>query len=143
MSKIYHIYFSHSWSYGDIFGRLISMLQEDPDFSFQGHGIDFDDPIHQEKNTFKLHNEIRKQMEPCEVLLIMAGEDKLFAKWINREIEIARETIFTRKPIIAIEPWGPDPVSKVVRDGADIEVRWNAREIIQAIRNNAGLSYKI
>jgi hypothetical protein len=64
----------------------------------------------------------------------MAGMYSTYSKWINEEIDIA---IAYGKPIIAIEPWAAKKASKVVKDNADIIVKWQAKSIADAIKELA------
>ncbi len=48
--------------------------------------------------------------------------------------QICKEEFSTPKPIVAIEPWGSEKTSKVVKDNADRIVGWNTESIIKAIR---------
>ena len=54
-----------------------------------------------------------------------------YSKWINIEIQLAKEM---GKKIIAIEPWGAERTSTVVKQAADITVGWNTSSIVKAIR---------
>ena len=38
------------------------------------------------------------------------------------------------KKIIAIEPWGAEKTSRIVKDAADVIVGWNTDSIVNAIR---------
>lgn len=50
---------------------------------------------------------------------------------VNIEIELAKSM---NKKIIAIEPWGSERTSAVVKNAADKIVRWNTDSIVSAIR---------
>jgi hypothetical protein len=63
--------------------------------------------------------------------LILAGVYSTYSKWINIEIDLAQEM---GKKIIAIEPWGAERTSSVVKNAAYKVVRWNTSSIISAIR---------
>ena len=89
------------------------------------------DPIHNASNTYQLKEAIRKQMQPVSCVLIMAGVYSTYSKWINIEIELAKSM---NKKIIAIEPWGSERTSTVVKNAADKIVRWNTDSIVSAIR---------
>lgn len=65
-------------------------------------------------------------------VLILAGVYSTYSKWINREIKIAKSM---GKPIIAIEPWGSERTSQVVKDAADDIVKWQSASVVNAIRN--------
>jgi hypothetical protein len=64
--------------------------------------------------------------------VILAGVYSTYSEWINKEIEIAK--VYS-KPIVAIEPWASEKTSKVVKDNADVIVKWQSSSIVQAIRN--------
>lgn len=57
-----------------------------------------------------------------------------YSKWINIEIELAQKYA---KPIIAVQPWGAEHTSVVVKNAANIIVGWNARSVANAVRNYA------
>ena len=74
-------------------------------------------------------------MGPCNVVLIMAGVYATYSKWINKEIQAAKEGFSSSKPLIGIKPWAQTNVSSVVSDNADILVGWNKDSIIDAIKD--------
>lgn len=51
-------------------------------------------------------------MQPASCVLIMVGVYSTYSKWINIEIELAQSM---NKKIIAIEPWGTEKTSTVVK----------------------------
>lgn len=132
--KLYSLFISHSWTYGDAYDRLVGMLTEHPNFKWRDYSVPKDDPIHNAPTTNKLEAAIREQMRHASCVLIMAGKYSTFSKWINREIMIANEL---EKPILAITPWGASQISTVVAAAADEIVKWQSSSIVEAIRNNA------
>jgi len=74
-------------------------------------------------------------MAPCGVVLILAGVYATYSKWINQEIDLAASSFTYPKPIIAIEPWGSERTSLVVKQAADRIVKWNTDSIVGAIRD--------
>lgn len=60
-------------------------------------------------------------MKPAGCVIILAGVYSTYSKWINIEIELARKM---GKKIIAVEPWGSERTSAVVKNAADEIVRW-------------------
>ena len=131
MSKVYNLFISHSWSYGDAYDKLIKMLRAKPYFQFRDYSVPRDDPIHNAPTSPELYEAIQRQMRPCHVVLIMAGKYATYSTWIKREIKIAKEY---GKPILAIAPWGAQQVSSIVKESADEIVRWNTNSIVDAIR---------
>ena len=77
---------------------------------------------------------IKRQVNGCHVVLIMAGVYSSYSKWIDKEIDIAQNGFLTQKPIIAVEPWASTNTSQKVKKNADIIVRWNSGSIISAIK---------
>lgn len=127
----YNLFISHSWAYGDAYDKLIDMLRAKPYFDFRDYSVPKNDPIHNAPNTYMLREAIRRQMQPASCVLIMAGVYSTYSKWINIEIELANSL---NKKIIAIEPWGSERTSIVVKSAADKIVRWNTDSIVRAIR---------
>ncbi len=127
----YNLFISHSWSYGDSYERLINMLNSKTYFSYKNYSVPKNDPIHNASNEKQLKEAIRRQMQPASCVLILAGVYSTYSKWINIEIELALEL---GKKIIAIEPWGSERTSVVVKNNANKIVKWNTDSIVSAIR---------
>lgn len=128
---IYNIFISHSWTYSTAYDDLVRLLNSANNFHYKDYSVPKDDPIHNAASTYQLKNAIRRQMQPASCVLILAGVYATYSKWINIEIEIAKEL---GKKIIAIQPWGAERTSLVVKQAADSIVAWNTNSIIRAIR---------
>ncbi|KKM11548.1 molecular chaperone Tir [Clostridiales bacterium PH28_bin88] len=137
MNNQYNLFISHSWSYSGAYDGLIGLLNKDSNFSYKNYSVPKDDPVHNAKNDKELYEAIKKQIQPCHVILILAGVYSTYSKWINKEIDIAKNGFATVKPIIAIEPWGSERTSTVVKDNADKIVKWQSSSIISAIKELA------
>lgn len=133
---MYNIFVSHSWSYGDQYERLINLLEakRSRTFDFRNYSVPKDNPIHDAPNSKMLKVAIKRQMSPASVVLILAGVYSTYSTWINYEIDIAKNGFINKKPIIAIEPWGSERTSSVVKGAAEIVVKWNSSAIITAIQ---------
>ncbi|MEQ2398225.1 TIR domain-containing protein [Merdimmobilis hominis] len=127
----YNLFISHSWTYSDAYEKLVGMLNNATNFSYKNYSVPKNDPIHNASNASQLKAAIRNQMQHASCVLIMAGVYSTYSKWINIEIELAREM---GKTIIAIEPWGSQRTSLVVKQAADKVVGWNTGSIVSAIR---------
>jgi hypothetical protein len=131
--RAYSIFISHSWAYGDAYDKLIKLLNGDSQFTYRDYSIPKNDPIHDAPNRKLLAAAIMRQMRFCDVIIILAGVYSTHSKWINEEISIANS--FTRpKPILAIEPWGAERTSAVVKKYASKIVSWNTGSILAGIR---------
>lgn len=123
-NMIYNLFISHSWAYGDAYDGLINLLNKRSYFEYRNYSVP--------KNDSQLRTAIRKQMQPVSCVLILAGVYSTYSKWINIEIELAKEM---GKRIIAIEPWASQKTSQTVKNNADVIVGWNTESIVKAIRN--------
>ena len=132
--KAYHLFISHSWTHSDAYDKLVALLRKRPNFEFRDYSVPKDDPIHTNGTTEQLRVAISQQMQPCGVVLILAGVYSTYSKWINREVEIAKSK---KKPIIAIEPWASEKTSQYVKESANEIVGWNTNSIVSAIRKLA------
>lgn len=129
----YNLFISHSWTYGDAYDKLVKMLNSKPYFNYKNYSVPKDNPIHRVTLDWKLKDAIREQIRPASCVLIMAGVYSTYSKWINIEIELAKEM---GKRIIAIEPWGSERTSAVVKEAANKVVKWNTDSIVEAIRGH-------
>ena len=127
----YNLFISHSWAYGDMYEKLVSMLDAKFDFDYKNYSVPQNDPIHNAANEQQLKEAIRKQIQPASCVLILAGVYSTYSKWINIEIELAKSM---GKKVIAIEPWGAEKTSLVVKKAADRIVKWNTDSIIRTIK---------
>lgn len=130
---MYNLFISHSWDYTDAYTKLVSLLDSASYFSYKNYSVPKDDPLRIYSAYYKseLRNKIKNQMRLCHVVLILAGVYASYSDSIDMEISVAQEL---DKPIIAIEPWGSEKTSVVVKDAARCVVRWNTDSIVSAIR---------
>lgn len=128
---IYNLFISHSWTYSDAYEKLVDLLNAAPYFSYKNYSVPKNDPIHNAPYDYQLKAAIRNQMQHASYVLILAGVYSTYSKWINIEIELANEL---GKRIIAIEPWGAEKTSTVVKNAADETVKWQTSSIVKAIR---------
>ncbi|MFA5986665.1 MAG: TIR domain-containing protein [Parcubacteria group bacterium] len=135
--KQYSIFISHSWAYGENYNRLIKMLNNDPYFHFKDYSVPKHDPIHNAPNQLLLKQAIANQIRFCDVVIILAGVYSTYSKWINIEIDIAKNGFQYPKSILAIEPWASEKTSQIVKKNADKIVRWQTCSIVDAIKGLA------
>ena len=135
--KTHHLFISHSWSYSDAYDKLIKLLRERSYFRFADYSVPRDDPIHRAGTDRELREAIRRKMAFGSVVLIVAGAYASYSKWIDKEIDLARESFDPSKPIVAVEPWGSEKTSVRVKEAADRIVGWNTDSIVDAIREIA------
>jgi hypothetical protein len=130
----HNLFISHSWTYSDQYQRLVALLDSYPGFSYKNYSVPKNDPIHNAQTQTQLREAIRTQMQPASVVLILAGVYSTYSKWINIEIELAQRGFYSPKKVIAIEPWGAERTSMIVKGAAHKTVGWNASSIVRAIQ---------
>ena len=135
--KVHNLFISHSWSYFEQYNRLVNLLDEQTYFNYQNYSVSKEDPIHDAGTTNDLRDAIKRKMGPCGIILILAGVYATYSKWINIEVDLAKNEFSTPKPIIAIEPWASEKTSSKVKEAADRIVKWNTDSIVNAIRELA------
>lgn len=130
VNKIYRLFISHSWAYGDTYEKVVKMIREQG-IVFYDHSVPQNNPIHTNGTNKQLKAAIEDKMIGTSCVLILAGVYSTYSKWINEEINIAKAY---SKKIIAIEPWASERTSAVVKVNADRVVKWQGVSIANAIR---------
>lgn len=133
MDKKYRLFISHSWNYDTHYEKLLELL-DDQDLDYYNHSVPKNDPLHTKGTDSELKTAIEAQIKGVSCVLILAGVYSTYSKWINKEIEIAKKY---EKPIIAIEYWGAERTSRVVKLNADKIVKWQGVSIVEAIKDLA------
>ena len=93
-----------------------------------------DDPIHTNGTDKQLREKIDAKIKGCSCVIILAGVYATYSRWINIEIELAQKY---GKPIIAVQYWGAERTSTVVKNAADTIVGWNSKSVANAVREYA------
>ena len=133
MAKTYRLFISHSWKYGDAYDKMIQFFEQQG-LDYYNHSVPQDDPINTNGTDKQLKEAIEAKIKGTSCIIILAGVYATYSKWINKEIEIAKEY---GKPIIAVEPWDSEKTSKIVKDNADKIVKWQGKSIVDAIKELA------
>ena len=129
----YNLFISHSWSYSDAYKNLEKLLKQASYFEYHDYSVPKDDPIHTSSDEI-LRNAIHEKFKHCNCILVLAGVYASYSRWIDIEMSIAKHGFLYPKPIIAIEPWGAERTSAVVKNNAKVVVAWNTNSIVKDIR---------
>lgn len=133
MAKTYNLFFSHSWNYSNDYEDLKKLLDKNIYFNYKDYSVPKGDPIHTNGTDKELYAAIKNKISGTSAVLILAGVYSSYSKWIDKEIKIAKTEFNFEKPIIAIEPYGADRTSSIVKNNADLIVKWSSKSIISAI----------
>ena len=117
----YKIFISHAWKYNTDYNRLIEYLDKAPNFIYSNYSVPEHDPVDANNNS-KLKEELRQQIRPVEVVVILGGMYVAYSDWIQFEIDFAE---ILRKPVLGVRLWGAERMPKAVQDAADEIVGWN------------------
>ncbi len=126
----YHIFISHAWAYHDEYYRLVNMLDRAPRFCWTNYSVPKHDALDAATDA-ELVAELRDQIKPTCIVLVVAGMYTAYRKWIQKEIDLAQAM---SKPIVGIRPWGAQLVPREVASAAKEMVGWNTDSIVSAIR---------
>jgi hypothetical protein len=129
----YKIFISHAWRDNADYYRFINHLNETPNFLFADYSVSKDNPVDVNSNN-KLKEELREQIRPVEVVIILGGMYVAASDWIQFELDFAKHL---NKPILGVRPWGTVKIPKSVQDAADEIVGWDAPTIVSAIQRLA------
>ncbi len=129
----YKIFISHAWQYNSDYYQLINRLKMTPNFLCANHSVPKHDPV-EANNNRKLAEELRQQIRPVEVVIILGGMYVAYSNWIQFEIDYAQ---YLNKPILGIKPWGAQRMPQAIQNAANEVVGWNTPTIVNAIRRLA------
>ena len=135
--RTFNLFISHSWAYADQYQRLLNLLRARSYFRFKDYSVPPNDPLHTNGTVTELRQAIRQKMQPCGVILVMAGVYATHSRWMREEIDLAKKGFSAPKPIIGIKPRGNELISAEVRKAAATVVGWNTESVVQAIRDQA------
>ena len=132
--RTYNLFISHSWTCNEMYEDLVDFLDDKSYFSYRNYFVPKDDPVHTNGTDQQLYDAIKNQINPCSVVLILVGVDVSYSKWVDKEIDIAKNECDAAKPIIAIDPWRGKHTSRRIKETAYKIVKWNTESIVSAIR---------
>ena len=127
----FRLYVSHLWDMDDDYLRLFEYLNDVENFFY----VNLSEPEAKPESMTLEHVQtaFRKQMEPAEVVLVLSSQYLRDANVLQYQLDLARAL---SKPVIVVEPFGPDSVLKPVKDRAAEVVPWYNRSIVDAIRHH-------
>ena len=130
----YKVFISHVWHRSEHYSSIVSWLNNAANFSWENLSVPEHNPIH---NSEQLEYELRNQMRPADVFLILGGMYATRSDWIDFELSFASRI---GKPIIGIRPWGAEVMPVSITNAATEVVGWNSASVVKAIRDYATAS---
>ena len=124
----YQIYATHLWQLDDDYLRLFDYLGDIDNFYYVNHS----DPEHEpEGDPLAAREAIKEQIEASELVIVLATQYLANPEMIELQMTTAKRH---GKPILAVEPFGPDDVPEKIKQMSDHVVEWYARKIVDGIK---------
>ncbi|CDG65139.1 MAG: hypothetical protein PWQ15_646 [Methanobacterium sp.] len=120
---IYHLFISHNGEGDEEYLTFIQRLIEARNFEWEDHGIPG-------KNSSE---DLRKQIEPAEVVIILAGLYARHHDLIQEQVNIALKL---GKPMVLIRPYGMEEVPEELEKISSGVVGWNRVCIVERIQES-------
>lgn len=136
--NIYNIFISHAWKYSEHYNKIVQWLneaQKEGRLTWKNYSVPEHDPLIDPDSSGgkkQLKEELKGQITPASIVIILAGMYASYSDWIDFEIDTA---VGYRKYIIGVKPWGQERVPSKVSSNAFM-VGWNKESVINAILNS-------
>ena len=130
--KDYKIFISHSWDNDKHHKDLKDKLKEAGYLNVEFEEATKDKPIDSEDAKY-IKQALKKKINNSNIVLGLAGMYAGHSEWMKWELDTALGTI----PIVGVIPWGQERISSVVSNRSKVNVKWNTKSIVDAIRKHA------
>lgn len=126
------VFVAHGFELSDDYRRVFEYLESSRNFFYRNCSVpELPKGLDQEG----LRQELRKQINLAEVVLIPAGLYALYRDWLNFELNCAKGF---DKPVVVLNVFGVKTKLPVQLEAlADEIVEWNERDIVDAIKRQA------
>ena len=127
------IFISHAWKYNSHYWTVVGWFNDASNFAWKNCSVPNHDAL-PDKTSKGLSEGMTRQINPAQVVVILAGMYAAHSAWIDYEIEEAKRM---SKPIVGVKPWGQERVPVNVQNAADLYgtmVGWNSASVINAVR---------
>ncbi len=123
----YRLFVSHPWQEDDDYLRLFEYLGDTKEFYYVNLSAAIDKPLGHDE----LRAELERQISGAEVVIMLSGQYPEHAEDLDLQLATAKRHA---KPILAVEPFGPNNMDDAIRTKADKIVPWYNRSIVDGIK---------
>ena len=132
--RTYHIFISHAWTADSDYKGVIDLLNKDSTFKYKNYSVPKSNPLEINAPTEigrdrQLTRKISEQIRHGSVVIIIAGMYVKYRKWIQKEIDIAKQM---NKPILVVRPRGAERIPIELYEYK--MAYWNSTSIIKRIK---------
>ncbi len=124
-----HVFATHLWENDDDYLRLFDYLGDIDNFYYVNHSAPEDEP--EGADALASREALLAQIEPAEVVIVLSTQYLRDPVMIELQMATAKRH---GKPVLAVEPFGPDPVPEKIKEMSDKVVEWYARKIVDGIK---------
>jgi len=133
--RIYRGFISHAWKYEEDYKTVAGWLRGASNLRFTNTSVPKHDPLDGGSRA-KLERELKRQIDPAQIVLVIAGMYVAHSRtgWIEFEIE---EAFAMGKPIVGIRKWGAERIPALVQERAIEIVGWQQASVVDAVRRHS------
>jgi len=126
------LFVAHSWEENEDYNRVFEYLEASGTFYYQSTSRpDIKRPLDKESQR----EDLRRQIAPCEVVVIVASAYKWAQELVTFQMNFAKAA---DRPIVAMENFGStEELPKAIKQLADEVCAWNERDLIDVLRRQA------
>ena len=137
MAKTYNLYLSRAWFDSDHYGKFTELLNKRPFFTYNVLALPREDPAFASSSDEHLAETTRRNMAGSHVVFFLSNVYAGYEKWIDTELEVARNRLTAPKPIVGVKPTADAEVVSVIADAADRIVEWDVKSAYDAVMDLA------
>lgn len=135
--KTYRIFISHAWCPDFEYSSVVELLTNSHLFLWKNVSnpeLESQRDTSSEGSFSTLSIKLARQINDCHCALILAGMYHNHSRWIDQQIEFAKNA---RVPILLLKPIDRAPVHPSLLASCRVVVDWDSVQIIEAIRRFA------
>lgn len=123
---------SHGWEADEDYLRLFEYLESTTNFFYENVLQPHESP--EGETVAQRRTRVIDAMKRAEVLVVMSGQYERFHSWLDFDLNAAKAH---SRPVVLVEPFGPNDAPDELKRQADVIVGWNSRSLEDAIRVQA------
>ena len=124
-----HLYATHVWDLDEDYLRLFDYLGDVDNFYYVNHSKPEEEP--QIGGALASRDALVDQIGAAEIVIALATQYLNHPEMIELQLVTAKRH---GKPILVVEPFGPESVPDHLKEVSDHVVEWYARKIVDAIK---------
>lgn len=124
----YNVFICHDWQYNSDYHRICRFLDSADLFRWNNLSVPEHEPLATDE---MLERNLRNQIRPANVMLVVAGMEAHYSRWMRWEMKFARRI---GVPIVGVAPRAAIQLPSVVQRNAREIVGWTQESIVAAVR---------